>query len=76
VPGSTAAALFAAEMALAQGGADAESAVRRAVNAARTNPLSFADKQAADLARRLEARLAARADAELLSPATTPPPPC
>jgi hypothetical protein len=34
----------------------AEAAVQKAVNAAKNNPLSFADKEAAALAQRLEAR--------------------
>jgi Zn-dependent protease with chaperone function/tetratricopeptide (TPR) repeat protein len=56
VPGSTGAALLAAEMALATEDPGAEAAVQRAVNAAKHNPLSFADKQVADLVQRLEAR--------------------
>jgi hypothetical protein len=35
---------------------NAETAVREAVKAARNNPLAFADKEAAGLAQRLEAR--------------------
>jgi Zn-dependent protease with chaperone function/predicted Zn-dependent protease len=52
VPGSTSAALFAAEMALAtQDGA--ESAVHQAVQAVKNNPLSFDDKELARLGLRL-----------------------
>jgi Zn-dependent protease with chaperone function len=61
VPGSTAAALLAAEMALATDDG-AEAAVRQAVQAAKNNPLAFADKAVADLARRLEARDGSRCD--------------
>jgi Zn-dependent protease with chaperone function len=55
VPGSLGAALFAAEMALATGDG-AEAAVHRAVQAAKNNPLSFADKEVAALVQRLEER--------------------
>jgi tetratricopeptide (TPR) repeat protein len=55
VPGSVGVAMLAAEIALASEGAGAEAAVRQAVQAAKTNPLSFADKEAAALVRRLEA---------------------
>jgi Zn-dependent protease with chaperone function/tetratricopeptide (TPR) repeat protein len=61
VPGSMTAALLAAEMALATDDADAEAAVSKAVQAAKNNPLAFADKAAADLARRLEAQRPSRA---------------
>ena len=54
VPGSTDVALFAAEIALATNDAGAEVAVRHAVDAARNNPLSFADQAAAALVRRFE----------------------
>ena len=55
-PGSMNAALLAAEMALATNAADAEATVRRAVNAAKNNPLSFTQKRVADLVRRSGAR--------------------
>jgi Zn-dependent protease with chaperone function/tetratricopeptide (TPR) repeat protein len=55
VPGSITAALLDAEIALATGQADAAAAVRKAVEAARTNPLAFSEKSAARLAARLEA---------------------
>jgi hypothetical protein len=55
-PGSVGAALFAAEMALATNAADAEAVVRRAVNAAKNNPLSFTQKRVASLVQQLEAR--------------------
>jgi Zn-dependent protease with chaperone function/tetratricopeptide (TPR) repeat protein len=55
VPGSTGAAMLTAEMALAVGGEDAKAAVRQAVRAAQSNPLSFCDKAASRLAARLEA---------------------
>jgi hypothetical protein len=48
-------ALLAAEMALATGDG-AEAAVSRAVEAARNNPLSFAEKEVAGLVQRLEER--------------------
>ncbi len=53
-PGSVAGALLAAEIALATNAADAEATVRRAVNAAKNNPLSFTQKRVADLACRLK----------------------
>jgi hypothetical protein len=62
VSGDTVAALLRAEMALATGGDDAEAAIRDAVRAAQSNPVSFCDKAAARLAKRLEA----------LRPATPP----
>jgi Zn-dependent protease with chaperone function/Flp pilus assembly protein TadD len=55
VPGSMTAALVAAEIALATDDG-AEAAVNRAVRAAKNNPLSFTDKQVANLVLRLEAR--------------------
>jgi tetratricopeptide (TPR) repeat protein len=54
VPGSTDIALFAAEIALATNDAGAEAAVRHAVDAAKNNPLAFADQAAAALVRRFE----------------------
>jgi Zn-dependent protease with chaperone function/tetratricopeptide (TPR) repeat protein len=54
-PGSMMAALLTAELALGTE-EGAESAVNRAVQAARNNPLSFADKEVASLVQRLEAR--------------------
>ncbi len=56
MPGSVGGALLAAEMALATEDAGAEAAVRRAVDAAGNNPLSFSDKAVAGLVGRLEAR--------------------
>jgi Zn-dependent protease with chaperone function/tetratricopeptide (TPR) repeat protein len=53
-PGMVGVALVAAEIALAADGPGAALAVERAVEAARNNPLAFADKAAAALARRLE----------------------
>jgi Zn-dependent protease with chaperone function/tetratricopeptide (TPR) repeat protein len=64
VPGSVTAALLAAEVALATEDG-AEAAVYQALHAARNNPLSFVEKQAARLAQRLEARQA--------SPGSSPP---
>ena len=61
VPGSTTAALLAAEMALATEDG-AEAAVHQAVRAANNNPLSFADKPVAGLVQRLEARRQASAN--------------
>jgi tetratricopeptide (TPR) repeat protein len=55
MPGSTSAALLAAEIALATG-EGAEDAVRRAVDAVKNNPLALSDKEAVRLAQRLEAR--------------------
>jgi Zn-dependent protease with chaperone function/tetratricopeptide (TPR) repeat protein len=55
VPGSMTAALFAAEMALATGDGT-EAAVSQAVQTAKNNPLSFADKEVAALVQRLEER--------------------
>jgi tetratricopeptide (TPR) repeat protein len=54
MPGSTTAALLTAEMALATKDG-AEAAVHRAVQAAKNNPLAFADKEVAGLVQRLEA---------------------
>jgi uncharacterized protein HemY len=55
-PGSVNGALLAAEMALATNAADAAAIVRRAVNAAKNNPLSFTQKRVASLVQQLEAR--------------------
>ena len=55
LPGSSTAALLAAEMALATGDG-AEAAVLHLVNKVKNNPLCFADKEAVCLAQRLEAR--------------------
>jgi Zn-dependent protease with chaperone function/tetratricopeptide (TPR) repeat protein len=67
-PGSVAGALLAADIALAANAADAEAVVRRAVNAAKNNPLSFTHKAVASLVRRLEAR----SEAEMVVAGQTP----
>jgi tetratricopeptide (TPR) repeat protein len=55
-PGTVAVALVAAELALAADDPGAAAAVEKARAAARNNPLAFAEKEAAALAERLEAR--------------------
>jgi Zn-dependent protease with chaperone function/tetratricopeptide (TPR) repeat protein len=55
-PGTMAAALIAAELALVTDDPAAADVIAHAVERARNNPLAFADKEAAELARRLEAR--------------------
>jgi Zn-dependent protease with chaperone function len=53
-PGTVGIALLTAEIALAAGEPGAALAVERAIDAARNNPLAFANKEAAGLARRLQ----------------------
>jgi Zn-dependent protease with chaperone function/tetratricopeptide (TPR) repeat protein len=55
-PGTVGVALFEAELALATDDPGAEAALERAAKATRNNPLAFAEKAAARLARRLEER--------------------
>jgi tetratricopeptide (TPR) repeat protein len=55
-PGSVAAALLAAEIALATNAAGAEAAVLQAIKASKNNPLSFTHKAVAGLVQRLDAR--------------------
>jgi hypothetical protein len=67
-PGSVAGVLLAADIALAANAPDAEAVVRRAVNAAKNNPLSFTHKAVASLVRRWEAR----SEAEMVVAGQTP----